>query len=149
MFIRLEDTNKESGIPIIAFDMDDNGNNRPNAEFTVTMPEITLKKDDQDGTTKVVNPCAAEHASCGLCENGALKKIFSFNNEDDNGNLKMNKQWANMFLEFNNIVQFRNRDKLLPSAFFRNQEKISDSQRLNSHQSFTGTSLRPSASMKA
>ena len=116
MFIRLEDTNKESGIPIIAFDMDDNGNNRPNAEFTVTMPEITLKKDDHDGTTKVVNPCATEHASCGLCENGALKKIFSFNNEDENGNLKMDKQWANMFLEFNNIVQFRNRDKLLPSS---------------------------------
>ena len=107
MFIRLEDTNTEFGIPIIAFDMDNNGNNRPNAEFTVTMPEITLKKDDQ-----VVSPCAPEHASCGLCENGALKKIFSFNNEDENGNLKMNKQWANMFLEFNNIVQFRNRDKL-------------------------------------
>ena len=45
MFIRLEDTNKESGIPIIAYDMDDNGNNRPNAEFTVSMPEITFKKD--------------------------------------------------------------------------------------------------------
>ena len=45
MFIRLEDANKESGIPIIAYDMDDNGNNRPNAEFTVSMPEITFNKD--------------------------------------------------------------------------------------------------------
>ena len=108
MFIRLEDTNKESGIPIIAYDMDDNGNNRPNAEFTVSMPEITFKKENTDGVSQIVDPCAPEHASCGLCENGFPKKIFSFNNEDGNGNLKANKQWANMFLEFNNIVQFRN-----------------------------------------
>ena len=104
MFIRLEDSNKDSGIPIIVYDMDDNGNNRPNAAFTVSMPEIILKKDGA-----VVDPCASQHASCGLCENGGLKKIFTFNNEDENGNLKVNNgQWANTYLEFNNIVQFRN-----------------------------------------
>ena len=106
MFIRLEDSQKESGIPIIVYDMDDNGNSGRNAEFTVSISEIKFKKEDTNGVTQDVNPCA--DSSCGLCENGVPKKIFSFNNEDENGNLKANKQWANTFLEFNNIVQFRN-----------------------------------------
>ena len=106
MFIRLEDTQKDSGIPIIVYDMDDNGNSGRNAEFTVSISEIKFKKEDINGVTQEVNPCA--DSSCGLCENGVPKKIFSFNNEDQNGNLKANKQWANTFLEFNNIVQFRN-----------------------------------------
>ena len=121
MFIRLEDTEKESGIPVTVYDMDDNGNNRPNADFTVSIAEITLKKEDIEGNSVVVDPCAPQHASCGLCENNRLKKIFTFNNENEEGNLNVNKQWSNSYLEFNNIVQFRNRDTALsaPLEFIR------------------------------
>ena len=49
MFIRLEDTQKDSGIPIIVYDMDDNGNSGRNAEFTVSISEIKFKKEDING----------------------------------------------------------------------------------------------------
>ena len=52
MFIRLEDSQKESGIPVIVYDMDDNGNSGRNAEFTVSISEIKFKKDDTNGVTQ-------------------------------------------------------------------------------------------------
>ena len=52
MFIRLEDSQKESGIPVIVYDMDDNGNSGRNAEFTVSISEIKFKKDDTNGLTQ-------------------------------------------------------------------------------------------------